>query len=78
MHNRHRQATQHITHHTSIVTACDCDLSACNILHIGGVSRLTCLLEEGAVRMELQRRGMSTLASFFSASSGLCAAASRT
>ena len=32
---------------------------------------LTCLLEEGAVRMELHRRGMRTLASFFSASKGL-------
>ena len=46
----------------------------CHSLHGG----LTCLLEEGAVRMELQRRGMRTLASFFSASSGLCAAASST
>lgn len=36
-----------------------------------GITKLTCLLEEGAVRMELQRRGMSTLASFFSDSSGL-------
>ena len=78
MHHRCRQATGHIINHTGIVTDCDRDLSACNRLHQGGMSRLTCLLEEGAVRMELQRRGMSTLASFFSASRGLCAAANRT
>ena len=38
---------------------------------IMGNNLLTCLLEEGAVRMELHRRGMSWLASFFSDSSGL-------
>jgi hypothetical protein len=78
MRHRHRQATRHSINHTVVATACDCDLSAGDKLHEGGMSRLTCLLEEGAVRMELQRRGMSTLANFFSASRGLCAAASRT